>query len=148
MFSTVNQDFTGNGSRYMHMKGPCDRAFVIELQGLLAHIFQQCHLPSPIPKNRHWFLKKPTSSLHRTLYYTKLNDLQKTPHSPLRIKTPKAHSPYYRLLMPGKKSTSGKKLSASVLKMKLVVAWSAPQKLYCLSPIPDHKRRGFGGLLS
>jgi hypothetical protein len=24
--STVNQDFSGNGSRYMHMKGPCDRA--------------------------------------------------------------------------------------------------------------------------
>jgi hypothetical protein len=50
--------------------------------------------------------------------------------------------------MPGKKFASGKKSSASVLKMKLVVAWSAPQKLYCLSPIPDHKRRGFGGLLS
>ena len=50
--------------------------------------------------------------------------------------------------MSGKKSSSGKNSSESVMTMKPVVAQSAPQKPYRRSPVQDHKRRGFGGLLS
>jgi hypothetical protein len=52
--------------------------------------------------------------------------------------------------MLGKKSSLGKTSSswASVMKNSSVVAQSAPQKPYRLSPIQDRKRRGSGGLLS
>jgi hypothetical protein len=52
--------------------------------------------------------------------------------------------------MSGKKSSLGKTSSswASVMNNSPVVAQSAPQKPYRLSPIQDHKRRGSGGLLS
>jgi hypothetical protein len=52
--------------------------------------------------------------------------------------------------MSGKKSSLGKTSSswASVMKKPSVVAQSAPQKPYRLSPIQDRKRRGSGGLLS
>jgi hypothetical protein len=46
--------------------------------------------------------------------------------------------------MSGKKSS----LWASVMKNSSVVAQSAPQKPYRLSPIQDRKRQGYGGLLS
>jgi hypothetical protein len=49
-----------------------------------------------------------------------------------------------RLLILGKKFLSEKISSASVMRMKPVVAQSAPQKPYALSPVQDHKRRGFG----
>jgi hypothetical protein len=52
----------------------------------------------------------------------------------------------YMLVMSGKKSSSGKSSSDSVMKMKPVAAQSAPQKPYRCSPV--HERRGFGGLLS
>jgi hypothetical protein len=45
--------------------------------------------------------------------------------------------------MSGKKSSSRKSSFESVMKMKPVVA----QKLYRHSPVHDHKRQGFGGLL-
>jgi hypothetical protein len=50
-------------------------------------------------------------------------------------------------LMSGKKSLSEKSSSESVMKMKPVVAQSAPKKPYRRSPVHDHKRWGFGGLL-
>jgi hypothetical protein len=52
--------------------------------------------------------------------------------------------------MSGKKSLLGKTSSswASVMKNSPVVAQSAPQKPYRLSPVQDHKRRGSEGLLS
>jgi hypothetical protein len=52
--------------------------------------------------------------------------------------------------MSGKKSSLGKTSSswASVMKKPSVVAQSAPQKPYRLSPIHDRKRWGSGGLLS
>jgi hypothetical protein len=55
-----------------------------------------------------------------------------------------------KLTMSGKKSLLGKTSSswASVMKKPSVVAQSAPQKPYRLSPIQDRKRRGSGGLLS
>jgi hypothetical protein len=55
-----------------------------------------------------------------------------------------------RFLMSGKKSSLGKTSSswASVMKNSPVVAQSAPQKTYRLSPVQDRKRRGSGGLLS
>jgi hypothetical protein len=55
-----------------------------------------------------------------------------------------------RLSMSGKKSSLGKTSSswASVMKNSSVVAQSAPQKPYHLSPIQDHKRWDSGGLLS
>jgi hypothetical protein len=55
-----------------------------------------------------------------------------------------------RSSMSGKKSSLGKTSSswASVMKNLSVVAQSAPQKPYRLSPIQDRMRRGFGGLLS
>jgi hypothetical protein len=50
--------------------------------------------------------------------------------------------------MSGKKSSSQKKLSASVVRKRPVIMRSAPQKPYHLSPGQDHKRWGFDGLLS
>jgi hypothetical protein len=52
--------------------------------------------------------------------------------------------------MLGKKSSMWKTSSswASVMKNSSVVAQSAPQKPYRLSPVQDHKRLGSGGLLS
>jgi hypothetical protein len=50
--------------------------------------------------------------------------------------------------MSEKKSSSGKKLSVSMVKKRPVVTRSAPQKPYRLSPTQDHKRRGSGCLLS
>jgi hypothetical protein len=52
--------------------------------------------------------------------------------------------------MSGKKSSLGKTSSswASVMKKPSVVAQSAPQKPYRLSPVQDRKRRGSIGLLS
>jgi hypothetical protein len=54
-----------------------------------------------------------------------------------------------RLSMSGKKSSLGKTSSswASVMKNSPVVAQSAPQKPYRLSPIQDHKRRGSEGVV-
>jgi hypothetical protein len=51
--------------------------------------------------------------------------------------------------MSRKKSSLGKTSSswASVMKNSLVVAQSAPQKPYRLSPVQDRKRRGSRGLL-
>jgi hypothetical protein len=55
-----------------------------------------------------------------------------------------------RLSMSGKNSSLGKTSSswASVMKKISVVAQSAPQKPYRLSPVQDRKRRGSRGLLS
>jgi hypothetical protein len=55
-----------------------------------------------------------------------------------------------RLSMSGKKSSLGKMSSswASVMNKPSVIAQSAPQKPYRLSPVQDHKRRGSRGLLS
>jgi hypothetical protein len=55
-----------------------------------------------------------------------------------------------RLSMSGKKSSLGKTSSslAFVMKNSPVVAQSAPQKPYRLSPVQDRKRRGSEGLLS
>jgi hypothetical protein len=48
----------------------------------------------------------------------------------------------------GRKSSSRKKSSAFVMKMKSVVAQSAPKKLYRVSHVHDRNRWGFEGLLS
>jgi hypothetical protein len=55
-----------------------------------------------------------------------------------------------RLSMSGKKSSLGKTSSswASVIKKPSIVAQSAPQKPYRLSPVHDRKRWGSKGLLS
>jgi hypothetical protein len=55
-----------------------------------------------------------------------------------------------RFSMSGKKSLLGKTLSSweSIMKNSSVVAQSAPQKPYRLSPIQDRKRWGSGGLRS
>jgi hypothetical protein len=50
--------------------------------------------------------------------------------------------------MSGKKSSSQKKLLASVVKKRPVITRSAPQKPYHVSPVQDHKRWGSDGLLS
>jgi hypothetical protein len=50
--------------------------------------------------------------------------------------------------MLGKKSSLGKMSSVSVMRIKIVVAQSAPKKPHRLSLVQDHKRRHSGGLLS